>query len=31
MSYTDHHLGERLMDLRVHEEERQTELRRLQG
>ena len=30
MSYTDYHFGERLMDLRVHEERRQAELRRLQ-
>ena len=30
MSYTDYHFGERLMDLRVEEEQRQVELRRLQ-
>jgi hypothetical protein len=31
MSYTDYHFGDRLMDLRVQEEQRQTELRRLQS
>jgi hypothetical protein len=31
MSYTDYHFGERLMDLRVQEEQHQAELRRLQG
>ena len=30
MSFSDYHLAERLMDLRVHEEWRQAELRRLQ-
>jgi hypothetical protein len=30
MSYTDYHFGERLMELRVQEERRQTALRRLQ-
>jgi len=30
MSYTDYHFGERLMDLRVQEEQHQAELRRLQ-
>jgi hypothetical protein len=30
MSYTDYNFGERLMELRVHEEARQAELRRLQ-
>jgi hypothetical protein len=29
MSFGDYHLAERLMDLRVHEEWRQAELRRL--
>ncbi len=30
MSFSDYHLAERLMDLRVHEEWRQAELRRIQ-
>jgi len=30
MSFSDYHLAERLMDLRIHEEWRQAELRRLQ-
>ena len=30
MSFSDYHLAERLMDLRVHEEWCQAELRRLQ-
>jgi len=30
MSFSDYHLAERLMDLRVHEEWRQAERRRLQ-
>jgi hypothetical protein len=30
MSYTDYQFGERLMDLRVQEEQRQAEVRRLQ-
>lgn len=30
MSYTDYHLGERLMQLRVQEEQHQAELRGLQ-
>jgi hypothetical protein len=30
MSFSDYHLADRLMDLRVHEEWRQAELRRLQ-
>jgi len=30
MSYTDYHFGDRLMDLRVHEEQHQADRRRLQ-
>jgi hypothetical protein len=30
MSYTDYHFGDRLLDLRVQEEQHQTEFRRLQ-